>query len=424
VEYYYDGEKDSSKTETLSATYQDVVGTYTDKNITGYKLAEVKNLPLTIGADANENVIKVYYVRDSFKYSVEYYYDGDLDKAKTDGLLAKYQDVIDSYTDKNITGYKFSKVENLPLTIGTDAGENVIRVYYVKDTFDYTVEYYYDGEKDDSKTETSSATYQDVVGTYTDKNIAGYKLAEVKNLPLTIGTDASGNVIRVYYVKDTFGYTVEYYYDGEKDDSKTETSSATYQDVIGTYTDKNITGYKFSKVENLPLTIGTDASENVIRVYYVKDAFEYTVEYYYDGEKDDSKTETSSATYQDVVGTYTDKNITGYKFSKVENLPLTIGADASKNVIRVYYVKDVFGYTVEYYYDGEKDDSKTETSSATYQDVVRSYTDKNITGYRLADVENLPLTIGTDANGNVIRVYYVKDTFGYTVEYYYDGEKD
>lgn len=68
-----------------------------------------------------------------------------------------------------------------------------------------------------------------------------------------------------------YGYTVEYYYDGVKDDKKTETGSAWCKDVIEEYIDKTpVVGYEHEKTENLPLTIGTDESKNVIKVYYKK----------------------------------------------------------------------------------------------------------------------------------------------------------
>ena len=92
------------------------------------------------------------------------------------------------------------------------------------------------------------------------------------------------NVIDFYYQKKTdIGYTVEYYYDGKINDTKTENLQATFKEVIEDYEDKNITGYKLEKTENLPLTIGANEEENVIKVYYVKDTFKYKVEYYYDG---------------------------------------------------------------------------------------------------------------------------------------------
>ena len=186
----------------------------------------------------------------------------------------------------------------------------------------------------------------------------GYKLdrTDPVNVPDVVN---DGTVIKVYYVKENFGYTIEYYYDNNKDDSKTESGSALYQSVIDSYPDKNITGYKLDKTENLPLTITENASNNVIKVFYIKDNFGYTVEYYYDNVKDNSKTENGTAEYQSTIDNYTDKNITGYKLDRTENLPLTISETPADNVIKVYYVKDNFGYTVEYYYDNVKDDTKT-----------------------------------------------------------------
>ena len=563
VEYYYDGKINDTKTENLQATFKEVIEDYEDKNITGYKLEKTENLPLTITENPDNNVIKVYYIKDTFKYTVEYYYDGVLNEENTEEYEATYQDVIKTYEDKNITGYKLDKTENLPLIVTENADNNVIKVYYVKDVFGYKVEYYYDGKIDNSKTETIEATFGDRIDTYEDKNITGYKLEKTENLPLIVSENVENNVIKVYYIKDQFNYIVEYYYDGEIDADKTETIEATYQDVIEEYEDKNITGYRLDKTENLPLTITEKSENNVIKVYYVKRTdlsytvnyyeegtedklaeskvvnnvtfnevitenpidiegynkvseeskqitigvennvinfyytkrtdlsytvkyleqgtdeelaetktvegqtfkdfateeaidipgynaqeptevsitievdnneiifyytkktdIKYKVEYYYDGQINESNTETLQATYKEVIEDYEDKNITGYKLEKTENLPLTISANEEDNVIKVYYVKDTFKYTVEYYYDGKINEENTEEYTATFQDVIENYEDKNITGYKLAKTENLPLTVTEKAENNIIKVYYVKDVFGYTVEYYYDGNID
>ena len=425
VEYYYDGNINEDNTEEYTATYQDKITEYEDKNITGYRLDKTENLPLTITENAENNVIKIYYVKDTFKYTVEYYYDGEINEDNTEEYEATYQDEITEYEDKNITGYKLDKTENLPLTITENPDNNVIKVYYIKDTFKYTVEYYYDGKINEENTEEYTATYQDVIENYTDKNITGYKLAGTENLPLTITENVENNVIKVYYIKDQFNYTVEYYYDNEIDEGKTETIEATYQDVIEEYEDKNITGYRLDKTENLPLTITENPDNNVIKIYYIKDTFKYSVEYYYDGEINEDNTEEYTATFQDKITEYQDKNITGYRLDKTENLPLTISANEEENVIKVYYVKDIFGYTVEYYYDGKIDNTKTETIEATFGDRVENYQDKNITGYRLDRTENLPLTITENSNNNVIKVYYVKRTdLSYTVNYYEQGTEN
>ena len=73
-----------------------------------------------------------------------------------------YLDVIENYTDKVKTGYKYES-DTAPITIGT--GENVIRVYYVIDDsqtkeLSYTVEYYKDGVKVEDDTQTVKQTVQ------------------------------------------------------------------------------------------------------------------------------------------------------------------------------------------------------------------------------------------------------------------------
>ncbi len=133
------------------------------------------NVPLEISHDESKNVIKVYYVKDSFKYSVEYYFDGIIDSSMTVTGTANFKDIIDSYTDKVIDGYKLEKTENLPLTISSNKDANVIRVYYVKNEFGYSVHYFYDGTEDTSKLETGVKTFGETIG-YTDKVIDGYRL--------------------------------------------------------------------------------------------------------------------------------------------------------------------------------------------------------------------------------------------------------
>lgn len=100
---------------------------------------------------------------------------------------------------------------------------------------------------------------------------AGYKLDSSNPTYPAAGTEVnSGSVYTVNYVKDSFEYKVEYYYNGKIDNSKTETKSAEFGSEIKTYTGKAITGYKLDKTENLPLTVSADSSKNIIKVYYVK----------------------------------------------------------------------------------------------------------------------------------------------------------
>ena len=452
VEYYYDGVKDESATLNKSAQFNIKVDTYDPKEKPGYKFEKTESCPLTITTDASKNIIKVYYVKDENQkkdvtYTVKYFKDGvevTADEQKeTNQIWVNDTKVTVEKSDINTTdkyeGFSFDADTTgvIPDTIGNDG---VIRVYYVSNEYEYTVEYYFDDVIDNSKTDTFKAKYNAQVNTYADKKEPGYKF-ERATAPITITTDASKNVIRVYYVKDWFKYTINYYYDGVIDTSATINDKAAFGTTIK-YTDKVQPGFKFVKADGSPLVISINEAANVINVYYQSNSYAYTVEYYYDGIIDTEKTEKSAAKYNSVVNDYTDKCDTGYKFEKVEGLPLTIATDESKNVIRVYYVKDEsqkknVTYTVKYFKDGtevtEDQQTKTDTvwvnasSNMTVDKTAINTTDKYV-GYKL-DTSATGTIPDTVTDGDVINVYYVKDTsqtrgVSYTVEYYKDGVKD
>lgn len=109
--------------------------------------------------------------------------------------------------------------------------------------------------------------------------------------------------------------------------------------------------------------------ENTFNIYYRR-PYGYTVEYYYDDVKNDKKTETGSAWCKDVIEEYIDKTPDGYEHEKTENLPLTIKADESKNVIKVYYKK--IGYTVTYE-PGELGTFKAKAYNAKHGDATPAF---------------------------------------------------
>ncbi|MCR0300726.1 hypothetical protein MKA48_01540 [[Clostridium] innocuum] len=78
---------------------------------------------------------------------------------------------------------------------------------FTKGSYDYSIEYYYDGVK--GKTDTKNAAFEEVITLNPDVSVtyggSPYALDKVKNNPLTIDTEAANNIIRVYYAKDTNG---------------------------------------------------------------------------------------------------------------------------------------------------------------------------------------------------------------------------
>ena len=455
VEYYYDGVKDESATLNKSAQFNIKVDTYDPKEKPGYKFEKTESCPLTITTDASKNIIKVYYVKDENQkkdvtYTVKYFKDGvevTADEQKvTKQIWVNDTKVTVEKSDINTTdkyeGFSFDADTTgvIPDTIGNDG---VIRVYYVSNEYEYTVEYYFDDVIDNSKTDTFKAKYNTQVNTYADKKEPGYKF-ERATAPITITTDASKNVIRVYYVKDWFKYTINYYYDGVIDTSATVVDKAAFGTTIkySDKMDKLKEGFKFVSADGSPLVISVNEAANVINIHYVSGTYTYTVEYYYDGIIDTEKTEKNAEKYNSVVNAYTDKCDTGYKFEKVEGLPLTIATDESKNVIRVYYVKDEsqkknVTYTVKYFKDGtevtedqQPVNKEVWVNDPSVIDVNKANintTDKYV-GYKL-DTSATGTIPDTVTDGDVINVYYVKDTsqtrgVSYTVEYYKDGVKD
>ena len=471
VEYYKDGKKVENDTQVVKQTKQVLESdTLTVKNgeinvtnkYVGYKFE--KTNPETIpNSIEDKGVIKVYYVKDMFEYTINYYYNGKIDNSKTESSNAKYETVISTYPDKKEVGYKLEKTENLPLTVSEDKNKNVINVYYVTDEkqtkeLSYTVEYYKDGKKVENDTQVVKQTKQVLESdTLTVKNgeinitnkYVGYSF--VKTEPSTIPDTIENNgVIRVYYERNSYDYEVHYFFNGNEDESLIERKSAKYNDVINTYTDKVKTGYKLQNTENLPLTIGVE--NNIINVYYVTDntqtkELSYTVEYYKDGKKVENDTQVVKQTKQvlesDTLTVEKGKiNVTnkyvGYKFEKTnpETIPNSIN---DKGVIKVYYVFDEsqtkeLSYTVEYYKNGKKVENDTQVEVATVhvlepntlqvnQDKIN--TENKYVGYKLekTNPETIPSEIN---NGGIIKVYYILDdgqtkTLTYTVNYYKDG---
>ena len=454
IEYYYDGQIDN----TLTETGKDVKGkeiTVSEESIKnntkeGYSLTSVN--PTTrkiVISSSEENVIKVYYERNSYDYEVHYFFNGNEDESLIETKSAKYNDVINTYTDKVKTGYKLQKTENLPLTIGVE--NNIINVYYVTDNtqtkeLSYTVEYYKDGKKVENDTQKVTETKQVLESdtltikkgeiNVTDKYV-GYKFE--KTNPETIPNSINDKgVIKVYYVFDEsqtkeLSYTVEYYKNGKKVENDTQVEVATVhvlepntlqvnQDKINT--ENKYVGYKLEKTN--PETIPSEINNGgIIKVYYILDdgqtkTLTYTVNYYKDGNlvKEDTETiyETKQVLESDTLTVKAEEiNIkdkyVGYKFVKTnpELIPEVI---ENKGVIDVYYEKDTFTYEVRYYFNRQLDESLTEKGTALFGDKITSYTDKVKEDYTLETVENLPLVISEDESKNIINVYYKIDGQG------------
>ena len=192
------------------------------------------------------------------------------------------------------------------MTISTDEKTNVIRVYYATDenedkipdkyqikviykavngTIDadhaneaenktFYVNLYKDGKFATAEDGGAGSLKKDQIGTATAAK--GYAQDSLQWTPTAPTTDLELNKDTEFvaaFEKDSFGYSIEYYYDNIKAD--TVKKSDKFENVISINPDKSIeykgNTYALDKTQNNPLTISSDVEKNVIKVFYAED---------------------------------------------------------------------------------------------------------------------------------------------------------
>ena len=407
TDYYYTiyhVEKDNPSnvlgTNTGSAELAAEV-TVAEREFTGYE-CDGKSSE-TIKIDTENNVAYVYYTRIPYGYTIYHVEKGNIDNVLDKDIgTAEYESEVE-VNSKTILGYKYD--HKSADTIKIDTENNVAYVYYTRNSYGYTI---YHVEKDNPEnvldTVTETAEYEDVI-TVTEKEFTGYKY-DSKSAK-TIKIDTENNVAYVYYTRNSYGYTIYHVEEGNEDNVLgTDTGTAEYEDVI-TVTEKTFTGYEYDSKSVDKIKIDTE--NNVAYVYYTRNSYGYTI---YHVEKDNPEnvldTVTETAEYEDVI-TVTEKEFTGYKYDSKS--AKTIKIDTENNVAYVYYEK-LYTYTVEYYFNGVKNDNYT-ISSETLANVSISFDrPETLDGYTYISYVGfdgiLNGSMTTTTGTNIIRVDYGK----------------
>ena len=431
-----------NETKTLTETYE-VTKTDIDRALENEGI--ITNIAIATYAKEDEIVLEKEdeanaEIKMEYNYTVEYYYDGEKDTTKTDTIEATYQDVISTYTDKNITGYKLEKAENLPLTVSEVEANNVIKVYYVKRTdLSYTVNYLEKGTNkvlhDAKKLE--NQTFGTVITASINNEleviekpvaITGYSCVEVDKETMTIGI--ANNSINFYYTKNEYKYTVEHYWEGlkgqwEKDEISfpDEIKSALYEDIITEYTVHQRDGYVLShatppedNTTNVSLQITENEDTNVIKVYYIRNNFNYTVKHYIeklDGTWELKDTDTIENVKYGSEATYEPNIYKEYTFDDNKTTPKNATVPANNDlVINLYYTRKLCDYTVNFFIQGEQKPFETYSKSAKLGEVITVSQDEiNTTKNQIPNAiiyEYVPGTTSvTIKDGeNIINIYY------------------
>lgn len=257
----------------------------------------------------------------------------------------------------------------------------------------------------------------------------------------------SGEVTARYEINN-YGYKIEYYYAGIKDESKTKVGVAQYSSIIEEYKEELREGYVLARTENYPLTIGVEENKiesetiteeeanniknNIIKIYYEKRKdLSYTINYL---EEETNKVifpskEVQNQTFEDII-TANDEviEIPGYYYERSDKENITIAVDKEQNVINLYYTKrNDLTYTVKYLEKGTEKEIKEQkvVPNQLFESVV-STADEIITidGYNYNYIENNPITITAYGENNIVKIYYTKrHDLSYTIKYLEKGTK-
>lgn len=411
--------------EAKGQTFEDIITAEEEIiEIPGYYYARSDKENITIAVDKSQNVINLYYTkRNDLTYTIKYLEKGTekeiyTPKVITDQLFESTVEIAEE-EKINIDGYNYDSIENAPITITAYDEENIVKIYYTKrNDLSYTVKHI---EKDTNKelhepSIVENQTFEDIIVAKNQAiEIPGYNYNSSNKETLIIGTNEEENVIELYYTKrNDLSYTVNYLEEETHEElhEPKVIENQTFEDVIiAKDVAIEIDGYEYSSCDKESITIGINEEENIITIYYIKRSdLKYTINYL-DKETLEEIHEPKKAINQVYGGIITaDKEIIeidGYNYSNYDKESITIGTDETKNVINMYYtIRTDIKYTVEYYYDGEKDLEATEEKEATYKEEITSYTEKMPEKYVLVKVEGMPLTIGVNEEFNIIKVYY------------------
>ena len=517
VSYQYEGDVPTGAPavpDVANHKYQAQVTVAENPNVTGYifigwtAATENGTAVTTTGGkfvmpDANV-VLKGSFTAAEQNYRVKYLDEDTKEEIHTmsDPRDAHFGDVIEGYTEKiEISGYTFVRADDL--TVGTDNEQNIVTVYYSKDTNHddipdkYQITFTYVSASADKGTVTGttsevattyeitrdSVTGEIIVGngptaqhptqpsTVTAK--AGYKFDKWTDEDQKSFDDDAALKAASYLEDQTFTahftateqtYRVKYLDEDTKEEiqAMSDPKDAHFGDEIKGYTERiEISGYTFVRADDL--TVGTDNEQNIVNVYYSEDTNEddipdkYQITFTYVSADDDKGTVTGTtseiATVYEIfrdsetgeiteLGPQTPQHPTqpstvtpkdGYRFEKWQQDDLTFfnSDDELRNseyledqtFIAHFTVRRDLHYEIHYFYEDANGVVTEDTAAAIVSDIgvfgekiltttVPKESEFNGKNYVLERIEGADKQIGLDPKENMVNVYYSMDEIG------------
>ena len=407
-----------------------------ETNTMTWKNVEVKagksvELTLEVVVEDNISIIKNIAYVDGNKipeepetsvkhhYAVEHYtenLDGTYSKVEKDTVVSEDVEIGTkvSYKINNYDGFTFdeSKTENKDATV-PDNNNLIVKLYYARNSYSYTIKYVEEGnETNILKTTTGEAKYEEEIDV-TKETFEGYTYVRQDKEKIKI--DTTNNIATVYYTRNS--YNVTYEYEGEFPTGASELpAKATYKygESVTVAEDATAPGYTFSGWDKDDFTM--PANDVVIKgSFKANDDTQYKVEHYLedlDGKTFTLKDTETLAGTTDTTATATPKQYPGFTFNENVDGTKTSGTITGDGqlVLKLYYTRNTYKYTVHYFYNGVEDENKAEEFEALYEQKINKYTIKNQGRYTEYNKESSNrtkealLVIGTGSN--YINVYY------------------
>ena len=427
VEHYLqdlDGNSYTLKdTETLAGT-TDTTATATPKQYPGFTYDSTVEGTKTEGVITGDGqlVLKLYYTRNSYK--VTYEYEGTVPAGASnlpEEATYKYGANVTVAEEATAPGYTFSGWDKEDFTM--PAEDVVIKGSFTANTdTQYKVEHYLqdlDGNSYTLKDTETLAGTTDTTATATPKQYPGFTYDSTVEGTKTEGviTGDGQLVLKLYYTRNNYKVTYEYEGTPPSGASALPTEETyKYGASVTVAEDATAPGYKFSGWDHEDFTM---PAEDVV----IKGSFEarndtkYRVEHYLENLNDEGFTLEEGKDYAattDTKVTAEPKEYPGFTFDSTVVGTKTEGIVTGDGqlVLKLYYVRATYTYTIHYFYNGVEDEGKQEGPfQAKFGEKVNSYRDKSEEGkYTQYDItssnktEEAILVIGTGEN--FINVYY------------------
>ena len=272
INYVYEDGSEAAKSHEATLPYQSEYNVESPV-IDGYT---ADKLDVRGTMPANDVEVTVTYTKNSYNLKINYVYEDGSKAAESHEDTLSYQSDY-SVTSPDITGYKADKLDVSGKMPANDVEETVT---YTKNSYKLKINYVYEDGSEAAASHKAEFPYQSDYSVESPV-IEGYT---ANNLVVS-GTMPAGNVeVTVTYTKNSYSYTVEHYWIGDKDKLDAQPfhtdadenqtalfdSAVAYQENGASWVIRTNPVYTFAKADPEKITITSDPSKNVLKLYYYK----------------------------------------------------------------------------------------------------------------------------------------------------------